>query len=127
MGGLKQKFVIRLMSADHEMLGWCEEHLVGMKGSFRATVSDILLTHAGVATYIQVHWCDLDVIRTEPLLTGATEIPADKVGTVAKFGWTFKSVWLVEGARKDHLEPVVVTKNVVLSPDVAQLGAIGQG
>ncbi len=127
MGGLKQKFVIRLMSDDGAMLGWCEEHLVGIKGSFKGTESKILLTNPGTATYIEVHWCDLDVTRSERLIDGEVKIPLDKVGTFAKFGWAFKSVWLVEGARRHHLPPIVVTKNVVLSPAPAQMGATGQG
>lgn len=120
---MTQKFVIRLMTEDGDMLGWCEEHLKPKQGAFRADVSEILLTKVGFAHHISVHWCDLDVVRTEPLATGLTKISADKVGTVAKFAWTFKSVWRVEGARMAHLPPIVVTKKIVLSPEPARMGA----
>jgi len=118
------KFVIRLMDKDGEMLGWCEENLRGVSGSFKAEVSMIDIVKAGIAHHMHVHWCDLDVVRTEPLATGPIDIPEERVGSQAKFYWTFKSVWLVKGARKDHLPPVVVKKPIVLAPDPAAIGAV---
>lgn len=121
---LKQKFVIRLMTQDGQMLGHAVEHLVGKEGSFRAEVSEILITATGIAHHISVHWCDLDVVRTEPLMTGPQEVPEALIGTKAKFYWTFKSVWLVRGEEKGHLPPIVVDQNVVLSPPAGALGAV---
>ena len=124
---MTQKFVIRLMDKDGKMLGWCEEHLRGREGAFSCEVSEIDLVAEGIAHHILVHWCELDVIRTEPLATGPMEIPAERVGTKARFFWTFKSVWKVEGLRKEHLPPVVVKKPIVLSPDPAAMGAAPGG
>lgn len=121
---MEQKFVIRLMDKDGVMLGWCEEHLRGKEGSFKAEVSEIDIVAAGIAHHIHVHWCDLDVVRTEPLATGPIDIPAEKIGSKAKFFWTFKSVWLVKGKREEHLPPVAVKKPIVLAPPPAAMGAV---
>jgi len=86
---MTHKFVIRLMTQDGQMLGHAVEHIVGKQGSFRAEMTEILITAPGIAHHISVHWCDLDVVRTEPLMTGPMEIPADKVMSKAKFFWTF--------------------------------------
>jgi hypothetical protein len=82
---MTQKFVIRLMTEDGEMLGHAVEHIVGKQGSFKAEMSEILITKPGRAHHISVHWCDLDVVRTEPLMTGPQEVPESFVGSKAKF------------------------------------------
>lgn len=122
-----QKFVIRLMTEDGQMLGWAEEFLDGKQGSFVPTNygTDIRIDKPGLAHHMTVHWCDLDVVRSEPLFTGPMEIPEDQVGSMATFYWTFKSVWFVRGDERKHLPPVAVKKPIVLCPDPAQLGAVG--
>jgi len=124
---MKQKFVIRLMTEEGEMLGHAVEHIVGKQGSFRAERSDILITKAGIGHHITVHWCDLDVVRSEPLATGPMEIPESHVGQHAKFYWTFKSVWLVKGEERGFLPPIEVKENIVLAPPTGNLGAVAIG
>ncbi len=129
----KQKFVVRLMtepSDEHpigEMLAWGQS-LIKPKagGSFHVARTQLLVMAAGLGHHLSVHWCDLDVVRTEPLMSGGIEVSTNKIGTVANFDWLFKSVWKIESEDKGHLPPVTVSQDVVFCPVTAVLVAVGE-
>jgi len=130
---MTQKFVIRLLTEEGDMLGWCQHQLKPVPSRAegctrfgpRGTVSEILITKAGVAMYLSIHWCDIDCARKVPLLGGPMQVPESAVGTIAKHAWA-QSIWGVSGNTGVPLPPVTVGEPVVLSPDPAQIGAASQ-
>ncbi len=124
-----QKFVIRLLTEEGELLAWCEEHLKPepnrAEGNcrFRVSSSIFRVVKAGSATFISIHWCDLDVARKMRTFGGAFEIPASHVGGTARMDW-MQAVWGIAGNTSVPLPPVTVG-TVSVSPAPAALGAAG--
>jgi len=124
---MTQKFVLRLLTADGTLLGWCEEHLKPQPNReaghtvFKTDSSEFQIVAAGTAQWVAVHWCDLDVARKQTMLGGPTEIPESQVGGKARLDW-MQSIWGVPGNKNVPLPPVTVG-TVVLSPPPARMGA----
>jgi len=72
---------------------------------------------------VSIHWTDIDVVRTEPLLTGPVEVQA---GQEAYYDW-LQPLWRVIGADRKELPPVIVGEPATLTPDMASLGALVPG
>ncbi len=127
---MTHKFVLRLLTEEGTLLGWCEHHFKAEPHRLEGhtvfgpvgTVSEFLICKAGKAAYISVHWCDIDCARKLPLLNGGIEIGEQHVATVAKHTWV-TSIWGVSGNTDVPLPPVTVGKPIVLTPDPAQIGA----
>lgn len=136
---MTQKFVIRLLTEDGELLAWCEEHIKPEANKaegncrFKVDSSTFRVLKGGTATFIAIHWCDLDVSRKMETFGGPFEIPESQVGGTARLDWmqaiwgvkgtTYvpKSVWIVQGDTGVPLPPVVVG-SITLTPPTAAIG-----
>lgn len=57
------KLVIRLMTADGHMLGWCENRARATDGCLRANGPiTMAIRENGDAAYVSIHWTDLNVV-----------------------------------------------------------------
>lgn len=124
---MTQKFVIRLLTEEGELLAWCEEHIkpepnrVEGNCRFHVASSTFRVVKGGTATWISIHWCSLDVARKMATFGGPFEIPASQVGGTARLDW-MQAIWGVQGNTSVPLPPVAVG-TVVLSPPPASIGA----
>ena len=123
---ISTKFVIRLLDAEHTLLGWQELYPPDVRSTGRASCgffakesTPIPIEQSGVAAYLTVHWCDLDVARIVPL---PEPTPVD-AGQVAQWAW-IEPVWLVSGMRDVPMPPVTVRSSVALNPPSGTLTAI---
>jgi hypothetical protein len=62
------KLVLRLLTADNEILGWVEHEAVARgDGCLRATAPVIIIADApGAPAHLSVHWCELNVETRYP-------------------------------------------------------------
>jgi hypothetical protein len=124
-----QRFVIRLLTADGDLLSWAEVHAQAKpQGRPRSTPfhamgpSMFVIERDGLASQISVHWCDLDVARLFAL-----QVPTPvSVGQVLRYDWFTMPVWMVEGSKVDvPLPSVTVRRAVQIAPPTGNLGAVG--
>lgn len=109
-----EKFVVRLLDADHHLLSWAEVWAapkpIGRGRScpfFPTTPTQFVITRAGTPAVLVVHWCDLDLARMREQ-TG----PAVAVGQVLNFGW-IEPVWLASGGMENVPMPSVAVPGPV--------------
>jgi hypothetical protein len=121
-----EKFVVRLLDADGRLLAWAELVAVpkpqarGASCPLWATGPTLFaVEHAGMATEVSIHWCDLDVARRASLIEPA----AVEVGQVFAFAW-IEPVWLVAGMRDVPLPGVTVRRSVTIGIPVGELAAV---
>lgn len=122
-----QRFVIRLMSDQDELLSWAEVMAEARpQGRPRSTPfmalgpTPLVIEKSGLAASIIVHWPDLDLVRRTPLMNPT---PVD-VGLCFRFDW-IEPVWMVKGADADiPLPQVTVRKNVAIAPSAGSLSAL---
>ena len=128
---MRQKFVLRLLTEEGELLGWCQHLLKAVPnreaGNTRfgppGTKSKFRILRAGTAHFIAVHWTNVDCARKTPLMGGPVEIPESYVGgDGVSLVWT-QSIWGVSGSAKCPLPPVTVGEDITVSPDPAAIGA----
>lgn len=122
----REKFVVRLLDADAQLLAWAEVYAEpkpqerGASCPFWPSGNTLFaIEQAGVATELTVHWCDLDVARRSPLL----EPVAVQPGQVFTFAW-MEPVWLVPGTRDVPLPAVTIRQPVSISPPTGSLMAV---
>lgn len=125
-----EKFVVRLLTADDQLLGWqevwCEPRPEGQRASCpfwpaNRQPTQLPIEQTGTATKITVHWCDLDIARTKDLMA-----PVDvTAGMLMAFHW-LEPVWLVSGMQNIPLPAVTLRSSVTLGPDPAQVGAVSR-
>ncbi|MGE0363064.1 MAG: hypothetical protein AB7R67_20290 [Vicinamibacterales bacterium] len=122
----REKFVVRLLTAEHALLAWAEVYAnptpVGRGRScpFRPEhpATRFVAERAGTAALLTVHWCDLDLARMTPV--GPLEIPA--AGSVLHFAW-LEPIWLVPGMGAEvPLPPVTVRESVTIGVPPGGLG-----
>jgi len=124
-----QKFVIRLLTTEGELLGWTEEHLEPEVSKsegcvrFKTDKSTFQILKAGTASFLSIHWCDLDVARKLEPTGGPMVIPESHVGKLAQMHW-MSSIWGVQG-NTDVPLPGVIVGSVTLSPDPLVIGGGG--
>lgn len=115
------KIVCRLLTADHQLLGWCE-HRARMRGDgcLRADHAvNLTVTAAGVPRWLSLHWCDANT-EVKVLWTGPARV---SVGDVV---WFFKSddPMVKIGEMPTNLPPVTVG-SVTIAVPTGTLGAKG--
>jgi hypothetical protein len=120
------RFVVRLLGADYGLLGWAEvmasarPQATGASCPFWPAGPTVLTIEAdGLATYVTVHWSDLDVHRIQTL-TQAVPVVAGRVVTLP---WA-EPIWLVPGMRDVPVPPVTVRQPVCVSVPVGSLNAV---
>lgn len=124
------KFIVRLTTADNELLSWAEVVAEARpQGRPRSTpfvayaATLFAIEQAGVAKRISVHWADLDLVRVNNLAEGVAVEP----GQVMRFDW-IEPVWLVKGSEVDiPLHPVTVRKPVAVLVPTGNVGAETHG
>ncbi len=124
-----EKFVVRLMDDNDNLLAWtelyCESKPQGGRRScpfWPKGPTQFPIEQDGVATKIAIHWCELDLAREQAL---AQPVPVT-VGVLADYTW-IGPVWLVPAMDKDLvLPPVTVRQSVSLQPPVGSLVGTGQ-
>lgn len=122
----REKFVVRLLDASAELLGWAEvyaEPKPQARGAscpfWPVAATQFLIERDGVATEISVHWCDLDVARREAIL----EPTLVHAGQLVNFGW-ITPIWLVSGMRDVPLPGITVRAAVSIGVPVGAVMAI---
>lgn len=120
---MTQKFVVRLLTVEGELIGWTEHHVEPVKGRFYVPQSKFVLERPGLATQLTVEWSDLDIARYETLPTPVT-VPPEKVGTIATYDWLFWPLWQINH-HKDAPRPAVTVRGpVTISPGPGAVAAI---
>lgn len=121
-----KKFVVRVLDADDVLLAWAEIYAEprpqarGASCPFWPTgPTELVITRAGSASRISVHWCDLDVARVQNLLA-PTEV---KVGQRFTLTW-MEPIWLVSGMRDVPLPGVTVQQSVTLGVPAGDMAAV---
>jgi hypothetical protein len=126
---MRQKFVVRLLTAAGELLAWAEVYAEAKPQGrprstpfFASTPTLFAIEQHGEASQIAVHWCDLDVARLFQLPE-----PVDvATGQVLKYDWFTMPVWLVEGSKVDvPLPTVTIKQSVKVTPPTGNLAAVG--
>jgi len=114
MTTISNKFVVRLLDAEDQLLAWAtiypelRPHVGRASCGFVATEPTPLpIDRDGVATRLAVHWCDLDLAR----ITSLVEPMQVTAGQLAHYGW-IEPVWLVSGMRDVPL-PATTERNGV--------------
>ena len=120
---MTQKFVVRLMTKDDQLLSWAEVHAEARPQPGRASCpffapgpTLFVIDAEGVAFKYTVHWCDLDIARERLLLT-PTLVP---VGAQMRFDWT-EPVWLTAGSQHIVLPAVTLRGPVLVGPPTGNL------
>jgi hypothetical protein len=123
---MTQRFIVRVLDASSALLAWAEVFAQpkpqerGASCPFWPTgPTQFVVTQAGLATEVSIHWADLDVARRQALL----EPVHVAVGQVFTFAW-IEPVWLVPGMRDVPLPPVTVGKPVAVRVPVGSIGAV---
>lgn len=118
-----EKFVVRLLDADGQLLAWAEVYAAprpqerGASCPFWPVTPTIFAVEsAGVAQELTVHWCDLDIARRTPL----PEPTVVAVGQVFTFTW-IEPIWLVAGMRDVPLPGVTVRQSMAIAPPTGSL------
>jgi hypothetical protein len=127
---MEQKFVVRLLDAQGELLAWAEvwaepaPQARGASCPFWPKVRQTVLPveRDGLATEISVHWCELDVARRQQLLE-PMPVTAGQAGT---FHW-LEPVWLVPGMRDVPLPAVTERASVTITVPTGVLTALSPG
>lgn len=123
----REKFVVRLLNAKDELLGWAEVYAEPSPQERGAScpywpvtgrLTKIPIDRAGNASQFTVHWCDLDVAR----LVSINAPLAVKPGQTADWIW-LEPIWLVPGQRDVPLPPVTVRESVTISVPMGDLAA----
>lgn len=119
----REKFVVRLLDPDAQLLAWAEVYAEPNPQARGASCpfwpvgpTSFVIERDGVATEITVHWCDLDVARRESIL----EPTPVQVGQVVNFGW-LAPIWLVPGMRDVPLPGVTIRQAVTVGVPVGTL------
>lgn len=126
---MTQKFVVRLLDAENQLLGWAEVSASARPQGQRRSCpfwadrpTQFVIDQDGIAAQITIHWCDLDLARSSPPL----EPTAVKAGQVFTLNW-IEPVWLVPAPEKDvPLPAVTVRQSVTLTPPAGQLTSAGR-
>lgn len=124
----REKFVVRLMDTDAQLLAWVEVYAEPRPQERGASCpywpvapTQFVIERDGVASDLTVHWCDLDVARrAQPL-----EPVAVLAGQVFTFTW-MEPVWLVSGMRDVPLPAVTLRQSVQIGVPVGSLMAAVQ-
>lgn len=123
----REKFVVRLLDAQGNLLAWAEVYAepqpqrLAASCPFWASAPTLFpIDRSGVATEITVHWCALDVARRNALVD---PVPVT-AGQVMSFAW-LEPVWLVPGTRDVPLPAVTVGRSVVIAPPTGSLTGVG--
>lgn len=119
------KFVVRVLNADDELLAWAEMYAEPRPQARGASCpwwptgpTQFPIEKDGEAAKISVHWCDLDVARVSNLLAPTTV----KAGQVFTLNW-IEPVWLVPGMRDVPLPTVTVRQSITLTVPAGNLVA----
>lgn len=120
------RFVVRLLDAAGVLLSWAEVYAEARpqeRGAscpfFALQPTTFFIEQNGLASQTTIHWCDLDVARTQAILE---PVPV-QVGQIFTFAW-MEPVWLVPGMRDVALPAVTVRKPVSISVPVGNLSAV---
>lgn len=120
---MTEKFVVRLLDAEGQLLAWAEVWAAaapqreGASCPFWATSPTVFrVDAAGRATQIAVHWCALDVARRQDLVEALDVEP----GQACTFAW-IEPVWLVPGMRDVPLPAVTISSPVAIAPPIGTL------
>jgi hypothetical protein len=121
------KFVVRLVDAEGRLLAWAPALAGPRPQPGRASCpfwpeapTRFAIEQSGRATAISVHWCDLDIARTNALIEAADV----EVGQVFNFTW-IEPIWLVAGMRDVALPAVTERQSVEIGVPVGGLGMVG--
>jgi hypothetical protein len=70
------KIVIRLLTADNQLLGWCEHHarMRGDGGLRSDSVVRLAPTLAGTPVCVSMHWCDVNTEVRIPWTAGPVTV-----------------------------------------------------
>ena len=108
---MTQKFVVRLMDADDQLLAWCQVMATAKPQGQRRSCpfwpdhgTQFVIDESGIASKVVVHWCDLDLVRVQEI--AATEVSA---GQVFDYTWV-GPVWLVAAPEKQQILPAVTVR-----------------
>jgi hypothetical protein len=124
---MTQTFVVRLCDADRRMLSWArveaesrpQRPKAGSCPFYAAQPTVFIIDRVGVATQLIVHWANLDVVRSVPMLTSVDVEP----GQVHQFSW-MEPVWLVPGERDIVLEGVTERSSVMIGVPTGGIGIV---
>lgn len=123
---MTQRFIVRVLDAAGALLSWAEVCATakpqerGASCPFWPTSpTSFVVTQAGMATEVTIHWADLDVARRQAILE---PVHVD-VGQVFAFAW-LEPVWLVPGMRDVPLPAVTVGHPVAVHVPVGSMGAV---
>ncbi len=125
----REKFVVRLLDADAQLLAWAEVYAEPKPQDRGASCpywpvapTTFEVEREGTATEITVHWCDLDVARRKAIV----EPTPVQVGQIMTFAW-IEPIWLVHGMRDIPLPAVTVKSSVTVTPPTGSLAAVSPG
>jgi hypothetical protein len=121
-----EKFVIRILDAEHRLLSWTTVWATatplggGRSCQFWPTgPTQFVVTDAGEASVMTIHWCDADVARMQSVGPQRVE-----VGQVFNFAW-IEPVWLVPGMQHVPLPAVTMHAPVTIGVPTGALAAVG--
>ena len=122
---MKARFIVRLMSESDELLSWAEvwaqakpQKTAGSCPFWPVAPTQFVIERHGRASYLTVHWADLDVARKQNLASADVS-----VGQVFTFTW-LEPVWLVPGMRDIQLPGVTVRAKVEIGVPTGSLTAV---
>lgn len=123
------RFIVRLLDESDALLAWAEVNAEAKPQGrpsascpFYVDRTTFVISQAGRASKLSIHWADLDIARVISLME-AVDV---QVGQVATHTW-IEPVWLVSGMRDVPLPPVTVGAPVRVSVPVGSLMATSQG
>jgi hypothetical protein len=122
---MTQKFVLRLLDADDQLLAWTTVYAAprpqGRPRScpfYPIEATWLTIERDGIASKVTIHWCDLDLARV------GQPIEAVHVSAGQRFLFTWiEPVWLVPTGGQDVPLPTVTERqSVTVAVPTAQLG-----
>lgn len=125
---LSNKFVIRILDAEHQLLGWAEVYPKLHPGIGRAscgfvttTPTKFLIEQDGDARYLVVHWCDPDLARIVEIMGAPVAVKKDQI---VQYAWV-EPVWLISGMRDVPMPTVTVRQSVEIGVPTGSIGVQG--
>jgi hypothetical protein len=121
----EEKFVLRLLSAEGDLLAWTTIYAAPKPPEKRAScpfwpvgATPFAIEKDGIAVGMSIHWCDLNIARYKELMENVPVL----VGQLFTFLW-IEPVWLVAGSYDVPLPATTVSAPVIISVPSGSLTA----
>lgn len=88
---MSEKFVLRLLDANRELLAWAEENLVLNGARYHTDTTRFHVYTKGVPDKISIEWCDQNLVReTDTVIATMKKVSP---GDVLDFHWKLDVIW----------------------------------